>query len=69
MSSQRQLSQPGLPASVTVRTRKDQLYNDFLGLLRDENALFPAGEVDSSGKNSVKTIVECLWYVDGHHEK
>ena len=21
------------------------------------------------GKNFVKTIIECLWYVDGHHEK
>ena len=26
-------------------------------------------EVNSSGKNFVKTVVECLWYVDGHHEK
>ena len=41
----------------------------MMGLLREENALFPAGEVDSSSKNFVKTIVECLWYVDGHHEK
>ena len=69
MSNQRQLSLPSLPASLAVRTKKDQLYNDFLGVLREENALFPAAEVDSSGKNFVKTIVECLWYVDGHHEK
>ena len=65
MSNQRQLSLPSLPASVAVRTKKDQLYNDFLGLLREKNALFPDAEVDSSGKNFVKTIVECLWYVDG----
>ena len=69
MSNQRQLSLPSLPASLAVRTKKDQLYNDFLGVLREENALFPAAEVDSLGKNFVKTIVECLWYVDGHHEK
>lgn len=69
MSSQRQLSLPGLPAPVTVRTIKDKLYNDCLELLKEENALFPGIEVNSSGKNFVKTVVECLWYVDGHHEK
>ena len=67
MSSQRQLSLPGLPAPVTVRTIKDKLYNDCLELLKEENALFPGTEVNSSGKNFVKTVVECLWYVDGHH--
>ena len=60
---------PGLPGPVTVRTKKDKLYNDFLELLKEENALFPGIEVNSSGKNFVKTVVECLWYVDGHHEK
>ena len=50
MSSQRQLSLPGLPAPVTVRTKKDTLYNDFLELLKDKNALFSGIEVNSSGK-------------------
>lgn len=66
-----QLEQPltGLLSCVLVRTKKDKLYNDFLELLRKENVLFPANDVQLSGKNLVKTIVECLWYLDGHHEK
>ena len=69
MSSQRQLSLPGLPAPVTVRTKKDKLYNNFLELLNKEKASFLGIEVNSSGKNFVKRVVECLWYVDGCHEK
>ena len=68
MSSPKQLSLPGLPTPVTVRTKKDKLY-DFLELLKQENASFPGIEVNLSGKNFVKTVVECLGYVDGHHEK
>ena len=68
MSSQKKQLQPGLPGSVTVRTRKDELYNDFLEMLKEENLLFPGAEINTSGKNFVKTMVECLWYVDGHHE-
>lgn len=45
------------------------MHNDFVALLSEENMQFPAVEVDSTGKNLVKTIMECLWYVDGHHEK
>jgi hypothetical protein len=69
MASQKQLSQAGLPACIPVRTKKDKLYNDFLGLLSEENMHFTTADVDSLGKIFVKTIVECLWYVDGHHEK
>ena len=69
MSTLRQLLLPGLPAPVTVHTKNDKLYNDFLELLKEENASFLGIEVNSSGKNFVKTVVECLWYVDGHHEK
>lgn len=60
--SQRQVTLPGLPACVFVCTNKDKL-------LKEENIPFSAAEVDSSGKNFVKAVVGCLWYVDGHHEK
>ena len=59
--SQRQLTLSGLPASVIVCTNRDKLP-------KEENIPFPAAEVDSSGKNFVKEMVGCLWYVDGHHE-
>lgn len=62
MLSQRQVTLPGLPASVIVCINKDKL-------LKEENIPFPAAEVDSSGKNSVKAVLGCLWYMDGHHKK
>ena len=60
MSSQKQQLQPRLPSSITVRTRKDELHNDILGMLNEENLLFPGAKV-SAGKNFVQTLVECLW--------
>ena len=39
VSSQRQLSLPGLPAPVTVCTKKDKLYNNFWGLLKEKNTV------------------------------
>ena len=59
---------PGLPPCVIVRSKKDKLYNDFIGLLKEENVIFPASEGNSSGRNFIKTAVDCLWYVDGHHD-
>ena len=50
MASQKQLLQAGLPACIPVRTKKDKLYNDFLGLLSEENMHFTTADVDSSGK-------------------
>ena len=29
---------------------------------------FPANAVNTSGKNFTKVIVDCLWYIDGHHD-
>ena len=68
MSSQRQMSTPGLPPCVSVRTKKDQLFNDFVGLLKEENVAFPANEINSSGQMYTKLMVDSLWYVDGHHD-
>ena len=68
MSSQRQMSTSGLPPCVSVRTKKDQLFNDFVGLLKEENVAFPANEINSSGQMYTKLMVDSLWYVDGHHD-
>ena len=51
MASQKQLSMPGLPQSVTVHTRKDKLYNDFIVFLKEENVIFLATSVNFCGKN------------------
>ena len=54
MANQKLLSMPGLSQSVTVRTRKDKLYNDFIGFLKEENVTFPANSVNSCGKTHEK---------------
>lgn len=68
MSSQRQQSQPGIPVCVPVRHKKDKLFNDVLGMLKDKKLFFPASEILSTGTMFVKVLVDCLWYLDGHHE-
>lgn len=53
---------PSLPLYVIVRSKKDELYNDFIGLLKEKNVSFPASEVNCSGRNFTKMAVDCLWY-------
>ena len=50
---------PGLPLCVIVRSKKDKLYNDFIGLLKEEDVSFPATAVNSSGRNFTKMAVDC----------
>ena len=69
MYSQRQQLLPTLPSCVPVRTKKDKLFNDFVGYLKDDEVFFPGTEVNSYGINFVKTMVDCLWYLDGHYDK
>ena len=67
MRSSQLLSQPGLPSSVPERTNKDKLYNDVLKLFNDEDVAFPGSEIQSGGHRFMVAIVDCLWYLDGHH--
>ena len=62
------LSQPGLPPSVTERNKKDRLYYDVLKMLEEESVAFQGGEVKSSGHAFLRAIVDCLRYLDGHHD-
>ena len=55
----------GLPPCVIVRSK---LYNHFIGLLQEGNVSFPSSEVNSSGGNFTKAAVDCLCYVDRHHD-
>ena len=65
MSSQRQLCLRRLPEKKTEHNSKDRLYNAILDLLQEKMLDFPPSEVDSVGINLVKTLQECLWYIDG----
>ena len=64
MASQRQLCLRKLPAKKKECNSKDRLYN--LVELLQEKDVAPT-EVDHVGVNLVKTLVECLWYIDGRH--
>ena len=67
MASQRQLCQQRLPEKRTEHNSRDRLYNAILDLLSEKKLSFPSDEVDHSGVNLVKSLQECLWYIDGQH--
>ena len=67
MSSQRQLSSGGLPNRIAEpRNKKESLYNDVLDLLDSKSVKWRTTEIESSGKNFVQALTNCLWYIDGH---
>ena len=68
MHSQYLLSQPSLPSQVQEQNNKDKMYNAVLNLLESRNLKFSSSEVSNVGKTFVKTLVDVLWYLDGHHE-
>ena len=67
MQTSQLLSQPRLPTSITERNKKDKLYNDFLKQLEDDDVTFPSSEL-TSGKSYIRAMVDCLWYLDSHHD-
>ena len=64
MSSQRQLCLQKLPQKKIEYNSKDQLYNSILDFLQERELTFLTNEVDCTG---VRTLQECLWYIDGRH--
>ena len=66
--NQRQIDQQKLPSKLTVRTKKDQLFNYIIDMLQERGLQFSSGEVAFTGQNLVKSLTDTLWYVDGHHE-
>ena len=63
-------SLPLLPEHTVVNNKKDQLHNDVLCFLKDKDVSFRGkSEANTTGKQFVKTLVNVLWYVDGHQHK
>ena len=61
---------PSLPEHMVVNNKKDQLHNDILCFLKNKGVSFRGKtEASTSGKQFVKTLVNVLWYVDGHQHK
>ena len=67
LASQRQLCLRKLPRKKTEYNRKDGLYNSILDFLQEEGLAFTTHDVDHVGINLVRTLQECLWYIDGRH--
>jgi len=82
MHTQNLLSQPSLQSHVLQRTNKHKMYNDAIDLLDSRNLKFSSNAVDNAGTtlatsfdmpqlsstNFVNTLVDILWYLDGHHD-
>ena len=43
-------------------------YNNVLKMLQERKLLFPSSIINTCGKTFVSTLVDCLWYLDGHHD-
>ena len=50
------------------QNKKDRVYTYVLKVLEENSVSFSAGEVKTSGQAFLRAIVECLWYLDGHHD-
>ena len=63
-------SSPSLPDEISVNNKKDKLYNAVLLFLKSQNVGFKdKAEACTTGKQFLKTLVNVLWYIDGHHDK
>lgn len=51
------------------RHAKERLYNDVIGLLRDQGVAFRSTHVDSVGKRVVGTLTDLFWYLSPFHER
>ena len=67
MASQRQLCLQKLPEKKKEYNSKDRLYNSIVHLLQEKDVAFSSTEVDHVVVNLVRTLQECLWYIDGPH--
>lgn len=61
-------NKPSLPSEITnIKTRKHQLRNDFLHFMEERKLMWPEKEVSNVGEVLVQSLVDVLWYIDGHH--
>lgn len=65
MEAQRNISYSNqLPARLTPRSKKDQLFNDTVTFFEKKGC--DGG--NSHGKNFISMLQEILWYIDGHQK-
>ena len=64
MRSARALGEPGLPPQVSnIRNNKQKLI-----LLSKKNLAWHGSEISNSGESLVRSVMDSLWLIDGHHD-
>lgn len=62
---QLQFGDNGVPRKISVSTKKDQLFNDLVQLMKDIEVRW--NDANAFGVPFLKNLTEILWYIDGHH--
>lgn len=55
-----------LPPCIAVRNKKDELYNAIIEWLESQGLSWTASIECRIGVNTVNTLCDVLWYIDGH---
>ena len=67
-AAQRRLNSVKYPPMISVRNKRDELYNDLLSLLKSKYLHWEAEEVQSgTATRAIQTLRDALWYVNGSH--
>ena len=68
MMNARLMGQRSLPLLVELKNKKDVLRNDVIGQLSELGLKWSDDNVSSAGETLVRSLTNCLWYIDGQHE-
>ena len=68
LSAQASLSSVQLPSPLTIRNKRDALYNDVLSLIESKELKWKADEVHGgTAARVIQALRDVLWYIDGSH--
>ena len=68
LSAQAAMSSVQLPPPLTIRNKRDALYNDLLSLIESMELQWKADEVhDGTATKVIQALRDVLWYIDGSH--
>jgi len=68
MAAQREKMSHVLPDKIAVRNKKDQLFNDLVTMIEKKGLQWKPSEVEGgTAVNTLKSLCDAVWYVDGHH--
>ena len=68
LSAQAALSSIRLPPPLTVRNKRDELYNDILSMIKSMELQWKPDEVQGgTASRTLQALGDVLWYIDGSH--